>query len=245
MELLSAPAQKKPSFLIPFLLIISLLGNAIFAYQTLLLKQQLAQVIQAQRPTPSPQSSPSPEQEIATTSSNLKIYTDDTYKLSFNYPKDWQVNPVNNAIEITKNSWKIRLDFKTEFIKDQCGGSGPVNHANNSLYHQLTVLGRSASRTTLEKGNYWAGGDQPEPYPQPILFKRLSDELTTGWPNPDTDTNYVYKFCYEDMAKPLSLQITYYSAEFTLEKIQSLSVDQAMLTEMDQIIESLKLIPTV
>lgn len=241
MELLSAPLPKKPSLLIPLLLVISLIGNAVFAYQALSLKQQLRQIIEAQRPTPSIPLSPSPETLIATTSSTLKNYTDDTYKLSLNYPKDWQVNPGNNTIEITKDSWKIKLDLKTAFVKDQCGGSGPVNHANNNLYHQLTVLGRSASRTTLEKGNYWAAAG-PEPYPQPILFKRLSDELTTGWPMADTDTNYVYKFCYENMAKPLSLQITYYSPEFTLEKIQSLSVDKAMLAEMDQIIESLQLL---
>ena len=74
----------------------------------------------------------------------------------------------------------------------------------------------------------------------PVMVKRLPGELTQIWPNQDSASSFVAMFCVEDSQKPLRLKMTYYSDQFTQKNIDNKTIDKTTLSEMDQILESIK-----
>lgn len=210
------------------------------------------------------QSDTSKSNPTQTPISNKKTYTNQSKGFSFEFPNTWQLNTITVAkgqqsredgkydisaddgeveiVKLTKTpGWELRIEAQKEFQKDKCGGQGP--ETSDAGYKKLSVLGRTALRSRYEDGVIaFLGVDQPEPYPMPVMFKRLPGEGTQSWPNPDTGSNFVAMFCVTNTQKPLQLKITYYSSQFTQSNINSKTLDKTMLNEMDSVLESLKIL---
>jgi len=209
----------------------------------------------------SPSPTPTPQNTVPTTKPTPSVNTYKNLELdfSFTYPLDWQVTEevvpkgttkqetdkydINakegdvSIISVTNSDWELRLLAQKDFVKESCGGFGPVSELNQ--YTTLQVLNRQAARHKLEEGFFWQAPDAPDPHPQPVFFKRLPDELTDSWPSPDTPESLVYKWCYEDNT-PLRLTITYHSPSFTTENFTNKKVDTAVIGVMDEIVSSIK-----
>lgn len=205
--------------------------------------------------------------EIPTTK---KTYKDTWGLLSFSAPADWEVDihivakgktslepfgyEINNSpvdvevINIQKNNdWLVRLWIKKDFKPRECGGlQGFTKEKYDeqiSKYITIPFIGSSAYRVALENGEHWQSGDQLPPYTsQPILFPGAG--YVVNDPNSIYNGQILYDiaFCYEYAAYPMQVTVTYLSNSLTDDNIKNKKLDYATIKEMDQILQSFKLV---
>jgi hypothetical protein len=187
------------------------------------------------------------------------LYVNETYGIAFDYPPTWTVAETiipkgtrltqrsfnrfdagsdndELVVEVTKASeWMLEI-IATKSTED-CGGysSNFLEYTDATLYQPLAVLGRSAVRLRPEDGHAWNPSDYPEPYPVIVAFPDINGECQ------NSDEEWVL-FSFSDNQKPLSLNITYYSGQFTKNNLQNRTIDYSTLQEMDKIVQSLTLL---
>ncbi len=211
--------------------------------------------------------SPTPSVKVVTVTKTpekktLKTYKDQYGLLHFSVPEDWQVKteivtkdfygntmefPLER-IQITRNDWKIQLDVQQNYTSGKCGYIGGIEDDEfvNNLQKKkkITFLTRTVYRSSLKGEDYWAGGDAPTPYPQPIFFESIGPTKTVTDEKSQLYGKKIYElpFCYENFEKSLGITIHYASPTFTPEIIKANKIDYLTLEEMDSILESFRLV---
>ena len=189
----------------------------------------------------------------------LMEHVSETYGFAFEYSPTWSVTetilPMGTrlnqrsfnrfgagsdkhdelVVEVTKGSEWILEIVATKSTQD-CGGysSNLLESTGVTPYQPLEILGRSAVRLRPEDGYAWKPSDFPEPYPVIVVFPNIHGECS----NHDEEWSL---FSFSDNQRPLSLNITYYSSQFTNDNLQNRTIDYSTLQEMDRIVESLTL----
>ena len=193
-------------------------------------------------------------------------YVNATYGFAFDYSQGWHVTetivPAETRltdrslgrfdieagdsdfllVDAVKGSdWILEIDAR-KLPSDTCpGGYGPQQ--TDSTYQPLEILGRNAARLRPEDGVAWIVPEPHEPYTLPVVFYKLPTECIQDWPDSSIPTGeVVFLWGYSDNQMPLSLSMTYYSNQFTAINLQNRTIDYATIQEMDQIVQSLRLL---
>jgi hypothetical protein len=76
----------------------------------------------------------------------------------------------------------------------------------------------------------------------PVWFYKLTGECSESWPDSAIPAGQVvFLMSYSPPEKPYSLNLIYYSNQFTDENLRNRTIDYAVVGEMDQIVQSLRL----
>jgi len=195
------------------------------------------------------------------TSPESMTYVNKSYGFSFDYPSLWMVMETivpkgthlthrsfnrfdvgsddydTLIVEVAKGSEWI-LEITARKTTQSCGGyaSNLIGlSANDINYQSLEILGRNAIRLRPEDGYAWKAPDSHEPYPVIVAFPNNTVEC------PSHDKEWML-FSFSNNQIPLSLDITYYSNQFTDANLQNRTIDYSVVQEMDKIVENLRLI---
>lgn len=230
-----------------FIAIIIVLAIGIFSGKISLVKKTL-------QPAPS----------ITEAPQGPKTYQNRNMGFSFVYPPYWtikesalrwgstfskdnllitSVDADSELITVSKNNFELIIQAQNKFGKDTCEGIATTvwKYGYPYSFKKLKVLDRDAYRTNIELGALPEESKPKEPYYLPIMFRRLKGEYPKlgsfeDYPNAVT-------FCFEksDKDRNLKLKIVYSSSQLTKENIVKKKVDQKSLSEMDEMISSIKL----
>ncbi len=193
-----------------------------------------------------------------------QTYANAGYGFAFDYPSGWQVteNILPPGTELTLRShgrydvrsgdhelllveaangpdWILEIAVRKGIAG--CGGQGPV--PDDDTYERLQILGRSAARMRPEDGRAWDVPEPHEPLTVPVMFYRLPGECTLSWPDETIPAGQVVFLwdIFDDQAA-FDISIVYYSNQFTRANLQNRSLDYRILSEMDEIVQSLRLL---
>jgi hypothetical protein len=209
-------------------------------------------------PTPTPQPSLIP--------TSPSIYSNEVYGFAFEYSPGWQVTetyvPVGSklsqrslnrvdinaferevlVVDLAKGSEWILEFVATKSPPGSCpGGEGPDPAPSN--YLPLAVLGRKAARLRVEDGYIWTIPGSNDMNILPVVFYKQPGECEASWPDSSINPGEVVSLWgYSDPQMPLMVNMTYYSNQFTAGNLQNRTIDYAVIHEMDQIVQSLRLL---
>jgi hypothetical protein len=197
---------------------------------------------------------------------SLQTYSNPDYGFAFDYRSGWQVTetyvPVGGklsqrslnrvdinaferevlVVDLGKGSEWILEFVATKSPPGSCpGGEGPDPAPAN--YLPLAVLGRQAARLRVEDGYIWTIRGSNDMNILPVVFYKQPGECEASWPDSSINPGeVVFLWRYSDPQMPLMVNMTYYSNQFTAGNLQNRTIDYAVIHEMDQIVQSLRLL---
>lgn len=212
----------------------------------------------SQKPTIAPQPLYANQPTIALDSSlRWKEYTDTLHNFSIKYPESWKFNKVTfvngeglhvangsdqdsgttTSFTISKNGWVIEMAIKPA-MPDENRGVGPTTSL--SEYRFIPAFGRNMLRSKVEDGVLpFVGADYPyAALPLTILFQRLENEVSTGFPQPDAVGSYILLFDANNLKKTANISIVVNSSQLTEQAITEKKLDRQILKEIDQILST-------
>lgn len=193
-----------------------------------------------------------------------RTFTNANYGIAFDYPPGWQVTeqvlqPGTDLMNRSHNRYGVHtgddeylivdvvksrtwiLEIVAARIPQPCGGYGP--NVDDDAYVHMQVLGRPAARLRVETGHGWTVPDA-DFFTLPVVFYMTPGECDGDWPANFIPRNQVvFLWAFDDDRIPLMLAITYYSDLFTLPNLQNQTLDYATISEMDGIVQRLRLLP--
>jgi hypothetical protein len=193
-----------------------------------------------------------------------RTYTNTSYGIAFDYPPEWQVTEqvLQPGTDLTYRShdrydihtgdheylvvdviksWTWILEIVAAKIPQPCGGYGP--NVDDDTYVHMQVLGRPAARARIETGNVWSVPDA-DFFTLPVVFYKAPRVCTGDWPGNFIPRNQVvFLWAYDNGGIPLMLEITYYSDQFTGPNLRNRTLDYPTISEMDGIVQRLRLLP--
>jgi hypothetical protein len=200
-----------------------------------------------------------------TSTQSSQTYSNPDYGFAFDYPPGWEVtetvvppgttlsnrsmhrydiNVTNEPIlliDLMKGAdWILELVAYPQTTGACPGGMGSV--PDDQSYQHLQILGRQAARLRVEDGLGWNPPERAPLSTLPIMYYKLSGECAESWPDSSIPAGeVVFLFGYSHPERPFALFITYYSNQFTDANLQNRNIDYAVVREMDQIVQSLRL----
>jgi len=170
--------KQKGIVLLPIVIIIALLGTlGYFIFQNL----QLREIVESPEPTPTTPNTnmPTPSQTPGPTT-NLKTYTDEKFKISFQHPSNWQ------EVINSNKYFELKTEYEGVFVLDKNTFSPDIKDERcytekslDSYYINNTEIKRSAIQ-------YYGGGPYCNVHELP--FVRVEISAITS----DNSTYYIY-----------------------------------------------------